>query len=209
MGGHNIHQRANTQRDLQDGKMQHSHRASPRRPCQRSADAWAEPRVSKERENEREGGGGEHPVIKLRGRRVLEHVAPPEIGAVGTVRVEGAEHLLDGRNEAGAHARELVVDESGVEARDETAGHGGEEDHRGDDADGAPEQSQVRVRERGEFGECGFRVRVEEPVLAQDREPVPDHGGVDGEGGGEVRGEAVLRYAWVGARLLEEVVLDT
>lgn len=78
-------------------------------------------------------------MVELRSRRVLEHVAPPEIGAVGTVRVEGVEHFRGGRDEACAHAWEFVVDEAGVEARDETAGHGGEEHHCGDDADGGSE----------------------------------------------------------------------
>lgn len=147
-------------------------------------------------------------MVELRGGRVLEHVAPPEIGAVGAVRVEGVQHLAAGRDEAVAHAREFVVDEAGVEAGDEAAGHGGEEDHCGNDADRSAEEAQVGVGERGEFGERGFRVRREETVFTQNREPVPDHGGVDGECGAEMCGEAVLRYAWVGTGLLEEVVLD-
>lgn len=45
-------------------------------------------------------------------------------------------------------------------------------------------------------------------MVAENRDSVPDHGGVDGECDGEVCGEAVLRHAWVGAGFLEEVVLD-
>lgn len=188
--------------------MKHSHRACSCWLCEGRTDLRAQPRVCKEREDEGEGCGCEDAVVKLRGDWVLEHVAPPEIGAVWAMRVEGAQYLRARRDEASSHTRELVVDEAGIEAGNEATGHGGEEDHCGNNPDRNAEKAQVGMREFGEFRERSFGVRCEEAMFAEDREPVPDHGGVDGKCGAEVRGETVLRYAWVGTRFLKKIVLD-
>ena len=41
--------------------------------------------------------------------------------------------------------------------------------------------------------------QCEQAMRAQNRKPVPQHGGVDGERGAQVRRESVLRHAWVRA----------
>lgn len=71
------------------------------------------------------GGTNQNPMIKLNGRRVLEHVPPPRIALVGASRVSGIVEFGEGRNDAFSHVGELVVDQAGVEAGDEGACEGG------------------------------------------------------------------------------------
>lgn len=95
--------------------------------------------VGGERNDGGEGGDGEAAVVELDERGVLEHVAPPQVRLVGRVAVEGVEELLLRRRQAQAHPRELVVDQAGVEAGDERAGHGGDEDEGSEGGDVALE----------------------------------------------------------------------
>lgn len=57
-------------------------------------------------------------MVKLDGGRVLEHVSPDEVTLVRKPRVEGREELGFWGVQAGAHAWEFVVYESGVETGD-------------------------------------------------------------------------------------------
>lgn len=128
-------------------------------------------------------------MVQLRERRVLERVAPPQVRMRGWgARVERTEELGARRREAGAHARELVVDEAGVEACDKGAGEDGGADEGCDEGCGDAEGPEVGGAEaREEFeGAVGLRVQ-EEVALAEDLEGVPGHGGEGGEGEGEVR----------------------
>ena len=80
-------------------------------------------------------------MIKLDENGVLEHVAPPQIGLVGHMAVEGVKHLTLWWEDVLAHPGEVVVDQAGVEAGNERAGHGRGEDQSGQggshDAEGA------------------------------------------------------------------------
>lgn len=63
-------------------------------------------------------------MIELYEYRVLEHIAPPQVGVVGHVAVEGIEHLTLGWQDVLAHPGEVVVDHTCVKAGDKGAGHG-------------------------------------------------------------------------------------
>lgn len=74
-------------------------------------------------------------MIELNEARVLEGIAPVEIGAVGRATIKRIKEFGFRRGEAVAHVRELVVDEAGVKPGDESAGEDGgenEERERGD-----------------------------------------------------------------------------
>ena len=58
-------------------------------------------------------------MIELNGRGVLKHVPPPAIRLLGLPGVEVGEELFGRRDEIAAHKREVVVNESSVEACDE------------------------------------------------------------------------------------------
>lgn len=163
--------------------------------------------VGEEGEDGAEGGDGEDAVVELDEAGVLEHVAPPEVGAVLLAGVELVPELGLGRGEAEAHLGEFVVDEAGVEASDEAARHCGQEDEAGDAEDGAPEGVEGRVPDGLDGGGGGDGVG-EQAAGAEDREAREEHPGVADEGGGQVGGQTILRDARVGAGG-EEVVLET
>ena len=173
---------------------------------QHGAHAWREAAVAPERDDGGEGCGGEDAVVELDEDRVLEHVAPPQVGLVGDVAVEGIEHLALGREDALAHPGEVVVDHSGVEAGDKGAGHGGCEDKGAESCCEAAEGSESRRLESFESFQALFRVG-KKTVLTQDCEAVPEHVGVGDEGGAQVGCEAVLRDARLVAGL-EQLVLQ-
>lgn len=111
---------------------------------QHGAHAWREAAVPPERDDGCESRGGEDAVVELDEDGVLEHVAPPQVGLVWDVAVEGIEHLALGRQDALAHPGEVVVDHSCVEAGDEGAGHGGGEDEGAEGGCEAAEGSECR-----------------------------------------------------------------
>lgn len=98
---------------------------------QRVAHTWREAGVCPQRHDSSEGCGGQDTVVELDEDGVLEHVAPPQIRLVGHVAVEGIEHLALGWEDVLAHPGEIVVDQAGVEAGNERAGHGRGEDQGG------------------------------------------------------------------------------
>ena len=93
-----------------------------------TTNALGEASVSKQRDDSSECGCCQDAMVKLDKRWVLEHVAPPHIGLVWHVAVEGVEQLLLWRCEANAHPRKVVVDEASIESSDEGSRHGGSED---------------------------------------------------------------------------------
>lgn len=86
-------------------------------------------------------------MIELNEARVLEGIAPVEIGAVGRAAVEGIEEFGFRWGEAVAHVWELVVDEAGVKPGDEGAGEDGREDEESEGGDATAEGAYVWVAE--------------------------------------------------------------
>ena len=127
-------------------------------------------------------------MVQLHETRVLARIAPDQIraragvgGGVGAgvgplARVEGVEQLAPRRRQAEAHVGEFVVDEAGVEAGDQSAGHGGGEDEAGEGEDGQAERDEAPgvqgLLEVMERSWVGGEVR-EQRVRAEDGEPVP------------------------------------
>jgi hypothetical protein len=174
---------------------------------QHGAHAWREAAVAPERDDGGEGCGGEDAVVELNEDGVLEHVAPPQVGLVWDVAVEGVEHLALGREDALAHPGEVVVNQTGVETSDQGAGHGGCEDESAESGCEAAEGSECGRLESFESFQALFGVG-EKTVLTQDRKAVPEHVGVSDEGCTQVSCEAVLRDARLVASL-EKLVLQT
>lgn len=203
--GDHIDERANTEGHLQRHQVHHAQHALPGVLGQRGGNA-ARPRVGEEGEDGAEGGGGEDAVVELDQARVLEHVAPPQVGRVFLARVELVPELGPGRRQAQAHLGELVVDEPGVEPGDEGARQDGGEDKDGKGRNGAAEGGDGGALEGGGELQGGGRVG-EQAACAQDAEADEEHPGVADEGGGEVGGEPVLGDAGVGAGG-EQVVLE-
>jgi hypothetical protein len=83
-------------------------------------------------------------VVKLNERRVLEDIAPPEIGVVRNVAVESVEQLLLGRSQTKTHVRELVVDKTGIKTSDKTSRHGSSEDQNQKSTNTAAEELEFR-----------------------------------------------------------------
>ena len=118
-----VYECADPEHDLQPDESHDAMDAALRGRGEQLAQRRAEARVGPEGVDGDEGRGGEDAVVELDERRVLERVAPPEVGIVGRVGVKGGEELGFGWCEAEAHVWEFIVDEAGVEAGDETAGH--------------------------------------------------------------------------------------
>lgn len=60
-------------------------------------------------------------MVELHGRRILENVAPPDVGLVCALGVGRVEKFICRRSKATTHKRELVVEKTSVEARNEGA----------------------------------------------------------------------------------------
>jgi len=146
-------------------------------------------------------------VVKLDENRVLEHVAPPQVGLVWDVAVEGVEHLALGREDALAHPGEIVVDHAGIETGDKGTGNGGGEDKGAESSCEAAERFECGRLESLESFQALFGVG-EKTVLTQDCETIPQHVGVGDEGCTQVSCEAVLGDARLVSGL-EKLVLQT
>lgn len=146
-------------------------------------------------------------MVHLDGARVLEHVAPPEVGAVVLAGVEVVPELGAGGRQADAHHGELVVNEAGVEAGDEAAGHGSEEDEASHAEGAALKGPDGRVLDGLDCLEGGPWIG-QKAMGAEDGQTGEEHPGVADEGSAEMGGEAVLGDAGVRARS-EEVILQT
>lgn len=162
--------------------------------------------VGEEGENGAEGGDGEDTMVHLDGAGVLEHVAPPQVGAVLLAGVELVPELGPGRRQAEAHLGEFVVDEAGVEAGDEAARHDGEEDQAAEGEGGSSKGGDGRVLEGLDGVERGLRVG-DETVGAEDGEGGKKHPGIADEGRAEVSRQTILRDARMGTRG-EEIILQ-
>ena len=144
-------------------------------------------------------------MVELDGAGVLEHVAPPEIRAVGLTRIVVVPELGGRRREAKAHHGELVVDEACIETGNESAGERGGEDEDGEAGDGAAEGREGGVLQSRDHLKSTGGVS-EQTAGAEDGEGRDEHPGVAQNGGSEMGGKAVLRDTGVGAGR-EEVIL--
>ena len=105
-----VDERADPKHDLQPDESHDAVDAAFRSRGKQLAQRRAEARVGPEGVDGDEGRGGEDAVVELDEGWVLESVAPPEIGVVERVGVEGGEELGFRGCEAEAHVREFVVD---------------------------------------------------------------------------------------------------
>jgi hypothetical protein len=201
-----VPERGDAHDDLQGDKVDDAEHSLLRIFGQHGAHARREAAVAPERDDGGEGCGGEDAVVELHEDGVLEHVAPPQVGLVWDVAVEGIEHLALGREDALAHPGEVVVDHSSVEAGDKGAGHGGGEDEGAEGSCEEAEGSECRRLEGFESFQALFWVG-EKTVLAQDCKTVPEHKGVSDEGCTQVGRETILRDARLVASL-EKLVLE-
>lgn len=111
------------------------------------------------------------------------------------------------RREAVAHVGEFVVDEAGIQTGYEAAGHGCDENEDEEAGDGFAEYGELGGGELREDCEA-FPWFLDESVLAQDGEAVPEHGGVADECCTEVCCEAVLGDSRVCAGS-EQIILQS
>lgn len=178
-----------------------------------SSAAWEEGRdslgasVDEESEDGAEGGDGKDTVVHLDGARVLEHVAPPEIGVVFLAGVELVEELLLGREQANTHLGEFVVDETSIQTGDETTRHGSNKGKTSNSPDKASEGLDVTVSNA--LGDLeGGRGILQPLVSAQDSETRDEHPGVADKGGRKMSGKSILRNSRVRAGS-KEIILET
>lgn len=163
--------------------------------------------ISEKGQDGAEGRDGQDSVIELDETGVLQHVAPPEVGVILLAGVELVPQLRLGRRVAKTHLGELVVDEAGIEAGDQGARHGSEEDEAGDAKDGASKSVEGGVLDcfDGSGGGGGIG---EHAASAEDGDARHKHPRVAEEGSGQMSSQSVLGDAGVRAGS-KEIVLET
>lgn len=201
-----IDKRADTQCDLEEHQVHHTHHPLPPRPRHSSGDLLVEAGISEEADNSSECGHGEDSVVELDGRWVLKHIPPPDVRSVLFAGVKLLEKLSLWWCEAVAHHWEFVVDHSCIQTSDKSARHCGCENEEGETGDGFAEDAQVWVGTGGKVCEAGGWVR-EECSVSENRESGPEHSSVNAERSSEVGSKSVLRDSWVRA-WRKEIILQ-
>jgi hypothetical protein len=201
-----VNQCADTKRDLDGNEVHDTQNTLLRILRDPGAHALGEAGVGPERHDGGEGGRRQHAVVQLHERRVLEHVAPPEVRLVRHMAVEGVKQLLLGRGQAKAHPGKFIVDEASIETRDERTRHGGGEDQEHETGHRTAEETQSRVLQRanllGGFGRVG-----QHAMFLENGQAGVDHGAVDGKRRAEMGREPILADTRVAAGI-EQVVLE-
>lgn len=149
-------------------------------------------RISPKGQDGTECRNGQDSVIKLDKAGVFKHVAPPKIRAILLARVEFVEQLGLGRSVTKTHLGELVVDETSIEASDQGAGHGSEENEAGDAKHRAPESVEDGVLNCLDGSSSGGGVG-EHTTGAEDGNTRHKHPGVADESSSQMSSQPVLR----------------